>query len=115
MGATIKDYYRELEIPFKSRTTHLVCGLVVKRDGRNSFVLTKNKNIIQTIIPADSAVGDMVRLLIINDVTKVISPEDYEKAYLILNELKQIEPIKKIEDGITVKKIRKKKCIDINW
>ncbi len=115
MGAKIKDYYRELNISFWSKTIHMICGIVVKRDGRNSFVLTKNKHIIQTIIPDHNIVGDTVYLLIINEVTKVITPDNYRNALEMMKKLDEIEKIEKIEGGIITKKICKKERLDISW
>ncbi len=116
MGKKIEDYYKELDIPFKSHTTHLLCGIVVKKDGRVTFLLTKNKKIINLIVPSACRVGDTLHLLVVDNTTKQISEENYKKAKALLHEIDDIPAKQKINVGIITKKITKKqKQIDISW
>ncbi len=116
MGAKIKDYYRELEIPYKSARAFLICGIVAKKEERTSFIITKNEGIIETIVPEAVNVGDTVYLFIDDNRTYIVNHKTYQKIYTVFEELEKFKKTKKKIDGaIKVKKPKYNKVINLTF
>ena len=82
MGGTIKDFYRELKIPFSCKTIELFCGVMIKQlSGGRCLVVNKHGTVKKLLIGDNYEEGDMVYAAMTGTKPYIMDAELYKEAW----------------------------------